>query len=185
MSWCRRRVQAGGRRGSRQSGRRTGDPVTAVEKSRMRSWLPGGFPMNMLLQHLLGHGRGRRVADEVGAELPGSRWFRTPCCRAGSGAGFRRAPSIVLSATCESLGLSRIGELDVRELLASDHQLLVLDAERVPGVEVVQVLLDDDVARSGELWILVTDGDRAGCRGPPSGSRSRPRTRAVRGRRST
>ena len=24
-------------------------PVTAVEKSRMRSWLPGGFPMNMFV----------------------------------------------------------------------------------------------------------------------------------------
>src|SRR6478609_787736 len=38
---------AGGASRKSAVGTKNSPPVTAVEKSRIRSWLPGGFPMNM------------------------------------------------------------------------------------------------------------------------------------------
>ena len=66
----------------------------------------------------------------------------------------RSVPSgstMVFSATCEFGRLDVVGQLDVGELGAADHPLLLLDRQRVPGVEVVQVLLHDDVAAAGEV----------------------------------
>ena len=61
------------------------------------------------------------------------------------------------------MGLAPVGhvvELDVVALRAADHGLLLRGAERVPGAEVVQVLLHDDVAAAGVHGILVADDGR-------------------------
>jgi len=47
--------------------------------------------------------------------------------------------------------LDGIVELDVTQLRAADHPLLGLDRERVPRLQIVDVLLDHDVAAAGEL----------------------------------
>ena len=57
-------------------------------------------------------------------------------------------------------GLDVVGQLEVAELRTPDRALLLLDRQRVPAVEVVQVLLDDDVAAAGEGRVLVADQDR-------------------------
>ena len=64
---------------------------------------------------------------------------------------------ITLSARWEFGGLVLVGHLDVAELGAADGQLLLLGRERVPGREVVDVLLDDHVAAAGKRGILVAD----------------------------
>jgi hypothetical protein len=61
-------------------------------------------------------------------------------------------------------GFDVVGQLDVAELGAANCALLLLDRERVPGLEVVQVLLHDDVAATGELGVLLADRDRGDCR---------------------
>jgi hypothetical protein len=53
--------------------------------------------------------------------------------------------------------LDVVGELNVGELRAPDDQLLLLGAQRVPGGQVVGVLLHDDVAAAGKRTVLVAD----------------------------
>ena len=56
-------------------------------------------------------------------------------------------------------GLVLVGELHVGELVAAERRLLLLDGDRVPLRQVVDVLLDDDVAAAGEVRVLVADED--------------------------
>ena len=53
--------------------------------------------------------------------------------------------------------LDVVRHLDVGQLGAPDHLLLLLDGQRVPRVHVVHVLLHDDVAAAGEAGIGVAD----------------------------
>ena len=55
----------------------------------------------------------------------------------------------------------------------------------VPGLQVVDVLLDDHVAAAGEGWVLFADQHRVARRPRHRGSRCRPRTRAGHARRRT
>ncbi len=48
-------------------------------------------------------------------------------------------------------------QLDVVDLGATDDPLLVLGRQGRPGVQIVQILLDDNVAASGEARIVVSD----------------------------
>ena len=73
--------------------------------------------------------------------------------------------TIVLNATCELVAFSSSEQLDVRELRAADRPLLLLDRQRIPRVEVVDVLLHDDVAAARERRVLVADQDRRRGRG--------------------
>jgi hypothetical protein len=68
------------------------------------------------------------------------------------------------------VGIARfdpVGQLDVRQLRAADGMLLHLNREGVPGLQVMQVFLDDDVTRAGEVRVLIADGD--GLHGGPVG----------------
>ena len=69
---------------------------------------------------------------------------------------------ITLSARCEFRWLELVGQLDVRELGATDDQLLLLGRQGIPGAEVVQVFLDDHVAAARECGILIADHDGFG-----------------------
>ena len=68
--------------------------------------------------------------------------------------------SITVSALCAYGGLRRVVELDVRELRAADDQLLLLGLDGVPLRQVVDVLLDEDVAAARRVGILVADDRR-------------------------
>ncbi len=57
-----------------------------------------------------------------------------------------------------SAGLLVVVDLDVGELGAPDRALLLLDGERVPCGQVVQVLLHDHVGAAREPGVLVADG---------------------------
>ena len=59
-----------------------------------------------------------------------------------------------------------VRELDVAQLRATDRSLLLFDGQSVPGHEVMNILLHDDVAAAGELRILVADHDRGEGGGP-------------------
>ncbi len=65
--------------------------------------------------------------------------------------------------------------------VAPDRPLLLLDRQRVPGREVVQVLLDDDVAAAGERRVLVADQRPRRAAASPSGF-SVPSTKPSRSR---
>lgn len=52
-------------------------------------------------------------------------------------------------------GLDALGEFDVVRLGAADDPLLLLGAQGLPGGQIVQVLLHEDVTASGERWVLV------------------------------
>ena len=54
-------------------------------------------------------------------------------------------------------GLDGIVQLDVGELGAADEAFLLLDGHRVPGLQVMQVLLHDHVAAAGEGRVLLAD----------------------------
>ena len=51
--------------------------------------------------------------------------------------------------------LDVVVQLDVRQLLPADDVLLLLDRKRVPGGQIVHVLLDVHVAATGEIGVLV------------------------------
>ena len=62
-------------------------------------------------------------------------------------------------------GLQVIGHLDVGQFRAADRLLLFLHSERVPSHEIVEVLLDDDIAPSGKVGVLLAhDGRGVGSR---------------------
>ena len=58
---------------------------------------------------------------------------------------------------CELAGLTASSSLDVVELGAPDHPLLLLGRQRVPRVHVVHVLLHVHIAAAREVGILVAD----------------------------
>lgn len=110
-------------------------------------------------QHLLGDGDVGGVADEVGAEG----------VLAERAEGHVEPPDLPLRPVRLGDGVERdvrvgglhvVGQLDVLQLGTADHPLLLLDRQRVPGGEVVQVLLHDDVAAALELRVLVADHHR-------------------------
>ncbi len=144
----------------------------------MRSWLPCGLADEHVAQHQLGHRRRLRVADEVGAELARCRSARTACCPAGSATRCRRRLSMTLSTMCALAGLtssaSSMSSSFVRPITCSCCSV----RQRVPGLQVVQVLLHDHVAAARELRVLVADqyGVLRLRRRP--GSRCRRRSRA-------
>jgi hypothetical protein len=53
-------------------------------------------------------------------------------------------------------GLDGLGQLDIRELRPADDSLLLLDSQRVPAREVVEVLLDEHVAAAGKRSVLLS-----------------------------
>ena len=53
--------------------------------------------------------------------------------------------------------LDGVVQFDVGQLGAADDAFLRLRRKRVPGVEIVQILLHDDVAAAGESRILLAD----------------------------
>ena len=59
-------------------------------------------------------------------------------------------------------GLDGVVELDVLELRPPDDQLLLLHRKGIPGVEVVEILLHDDVAPPGVVRFLVADDGGVG-----------------------
>ncbi len=60
--------------------------------------------------------------------------------------------------------LSILGQLDVAQLGAPDRVLLVLDRQRVPRLEIVEILLHDHVASTRECGVGGVDGHgRIGC----------------------
>ena len=156
-------------------------PVTAVEKSRIRSVLPGGSPMNMLSQHPLGD-RGRCASSRC------STCRTRPCPISPNGmlcADDLQLVAVVVGDDVERevrVGrLDRVVDLDVVELGAPDHPLLLLGRQRVPRVHVVHVLLDVHIAAAGEVGVLVADLGGGRRRSGPSGF-SVPSTKPSRSR---
>ena len=73
-------------------------------------------------------------------------------------------PVITFSARCEFGGLSSSGNSMSLSLVRPIASSCSSVGQRVPGAEVVQVLLDDHVAAAGERGILVADQHRVGGR---------------------
>ena len=110
-------------------------------------------------QHPLGHARRGRVGDVVGAELPAPHLAERhvgsddlPLGSVGLHDGVHGHVRV------DRLDLVR--HLDVGELVAADHLLLLLGAQGVPEVQRVHVLLHDDVTAAGEGRIGVADQGR-------------------------
>ena len=68
--------------------------------------------------------------------------------------------SVMLVRTLWAPAGGLVVELDVRGLVSADRRLLVDDRQGVPRRHVVEVLLDDHVARSGEGGVVVADEHR-------------------------
>ncbi len=143
-------------------GTKNSPPVTAVEKSRIRSWLPGGLADEHVGQHLLDDVRRAGVADEVRPELAG----------ADSAEGHVVAHDLALLAVVVDDrvqrdvrvgGLDVVRQLDVAELLAADDPLLLLDRAARPT----------PTGRAG------TSGRRRSCRRRSRGPRRRSTTAAA------
>ena len=64
---------------------------------------------------------------------------------------------ITLRARSRVRGLHVVGQFEIAELGAADDQLLLLGGQRVPRGEVVQILLNDHVAATGEGGVLGAD----------------------------
>ena len=135
-------------------------------------------------QHLLDHVRVASVPDEIRPELARAD-------RAERHVEAQDLPLLPVLADdrvqrdVRVRGLDVVGQLDVAELRAADRSLLVLHRQRIPRLQVVQVLLDDHVAAARRTPDpRRRSAPRRGPRRPP-GSRSRRRTRAGRARRTT
>lgn len=64
--------------------------------------------------------------------------------------------TIVLSATCELEGLTR-RRVRCRRVGTTDRTFLLFDRQRIPRLEIVQVLLHDHITAVGEVRVAVTD----------------------------
>ena len=93
--------------------------------------------------------------------------------------------SVIVARVLWALLRFGVVELDVVGLAATDHRLLLLGGHRVPGCEVVEVLLHDHVAAAREGGILIADERRLGHARATRVRRCRRRSRAGRARRSS
>ena len=107
-------------------------PVTAVEKSRIRSVLPGGLPMNILVNICSMTSGVRGVTDVISTELAAP----------DPAEGHIEAHDLALLAVFVDdrveghVRIGRfdvVGHLDVVELRAPDGALLFLDGQGVPA----------------------------------------------------
>lgn len=112
-------------------------------------------------QHLFGDLRSARIADEIGAELPLSDAAERhvvaddlPFVSLRVGDGVQRDMRV--------RWFDVVRNFDVRQFCAADDFLLFLRGQRVPGGEVVHVLLNDHIAAAREIAVLVTDEHRVG-----------------------
>src|SRR5262245_57661747 len=141
-------------RSGRNEEQASGDRSAEVEDAVVVA----GRPSNEhVLEHLLDGARRTAVADEIGSEFP------VP----GAAEGHvvtedLDLPAVLLDdgeGVVRTGGLDGIVELDVGDLRATDDLLLGLGGEAVPGIEVVKVLLDDDVASARKGGVLLADQD--------------------------
>ena len=113
-------------------------------------------PMNVF-EHLFNSAGRAAVADEIGAEL----------AVAGAAEGHVVAedfdfPAVLLDdgeGVVGGGGLDGVVEFDVGDFCPPDDSFLGLGGKLVPGVEIVKILLDDDVASAGEGGIFVANED--------------------------
>jgi hypothetical protein len=81
--------------------------------------------------------------------------------------------SLVCGPRCRTGWIGRLVEevgdgvvqLDIGEVGPADQLLLRVDRQRIPGTQIVQVLLRDRIASTGEVQILLADQDRSAVRG--------------------
>ena len=110
-----------------------------------------------IFEHLFDGARRAAVADEIGAEL----------AVAGPTEGHVVAEDFDFPAVFfddgEGVvgggGLDRVVEFDVGDFYAADDLFLDFGRDPIPGVEIVKILLNDDVASAGESGIFVANED--------------------------
>jgi hypothetical protein len=125
-------VAGGGSASSRSAeGTKNRLPETAVEKSRMRSVLPGGVADEHVLQHLLDHLGATGIADEVRAEDAVAGRSERHVVPDDLALGSVRVHDRVQSDVRVGR-LIHIGQFDVVQLGPADDPFLLADRERVP-----------------------------------------------------
>src|SRR5215831_6454481 len=113
-----------------------------------------------VLKHLFDGSRRAAVTDEIGAELAAAgaaEWHVVAKDLDFPAVFFDYSEGIVGGG-----GFDGVVELDVGHFGAPDNFFLGLGGDAVPGVEIVEIFLDDDVAAAGESGIFVADEDGIG-----------------------
>ena len=118
-----------------------------------------GRPANEhILQHLLDGARRTAIADEIGPEFAVTRPAEGHIVAEDfdfDAVFFDRRKCVVGKA-----GFNRVVEFDVGDFPAADDAFLRFGRQRIPCVEIVEILLDDDVAAAKEGGIFLADKDR-------------------------
>src|SRR5271163_857532 len=138
------------------SGRRekqiSGDSLAEVENTVV---VAGRFADEHIFEHLLDGARRARIADEIGPEIALSDFAERHVV----------AHYFDLFAILDDLGefvvgkarFDRLVELDIGQFGAADDAFLRLSRQRVPGSQIMKILLHDDIAAASEAGVLVAD----------------------------